>query len=428
MNQNKEHWDWFRLDNAAAVFPGQNMASWSNVIRISVDLEDPEPVDPAVLQSALETVLPRFPSMNVRLRSGLFWHYFERNPHIPVVRQDTNNQCLHFNYQEDRGFLLRVFYYRNRIALEVFHALTDGYGCAVFLNTLTAEYLRQKGHAIPAGGMVLNLHDAPSAGELEDSFLKYASNGKLNRPDAKVYHRKGVRLPKHTLHIISGHMSVQELRTVSKSYGATLTEFFTAVLLELYIGFQKAERARQKNVSIQVPVNGRNQFSSQTLRNFTVCYDVRLDPRLGYYTFEEIINQVSLYMRYINNEKTLGAMYHANVGLMKNPVLRVLPLFIKDFGIALGFRFTAEHSNTSLFTNLGRVCVPAEMEPLVRSYLFMPTPGMRNGGRIGAVSIGDRMTVTFSNCYEDTDVERAFFTRLVKMGIHVKIESNLEGS
>ena len=33
---------------------------------------------------------------------------------------------------------------------------------------------------------------------------------------------------------------------------------------------------------------------------------------------------------------------------------------------------------------------------------------------------------TFRGIYEENDIEREFFTRLVKMGLHVKIESNRE--
>jgi hypothetical protein len=39
-------------------------------------------------------------------------------------------------------------------------------------------------------------------------------------------------------------------------------------------------------------------------------------------------------------------------------------------------------------------------------------------------TIGDKLIFTFANILEEADIEREFFTRLVKMGVHVKIESN----
>jgi hypothetical protein len=41
-------------------------------------------------------------------------------------------------------------------------------------------------------------------------------------------------------------------------------------------------------------------------------------------------------------------------------------------------------------------------------------------------TLGDNMVFTFANILQEADIEREFFTRLVKMGVHVKIESNRE--
>jgi hypothetical protein len=41
-------------------------------------------------------------------------------------------------------------------------------------------------------------------------------------------------------------------------------------------------------------------------------------------------------------------------------------------------------------------------------------------------SIGDNLVFAVASIIEEADIEREFFTTLVKMGIHVKIESNRE--
>ena len=414
---------WFRLDNAALIFPGQNSERWSNVIRISVDLT--VPVEPQRLKQALCDILPRFPAMAVQLKKGFFWYYFEKNENEPIVRPDSNNQGVRIQYHENNRFLFRVFYYRNRIALEAFHALTDGYGCAVFLSTLAAQYLRLCGHEISCGGMVLDLFEKPKPEELEDAFLRSATPGAtLPRGMHKVYHKTGVSLPTHTFHIITGNMPVDRVKQRAAARGATVTEYFTAVLLKIYLDFQRQEAGRQKEVVIQVPVNGRKAFGAKTLRNMSVCYTVGVDPNLGVYTFEELVRQTSLWLRYVNNKKTLGAMFNSNVQLQTSPFLRHIPLFIKDFGIRLSFHFTAEKTNTALFTNLGVIDLPADMRPFVESYIFMPCVGKLNGGRMGAVSFGNTLSVTVANRYRETDVEREFFRFLIRDGIPVKIISN----
>lgn len=426
MKKNRERLSdraWFRLDNAALIFPGQNTEQWSNIIRISVDLTDP--IEPALLQQAIKDILPRFPTMDVQLKNGFFWYYFEKNDNEPLISPDRNNPCVRIKYHENNRFLFRVFYYRSRIALEAFHALTDGYGCAVFLNTLAAQYLRLQGKTIGCGGMVLNLAESPKKEELEDSFVKNATPGAtLPRGTHKVYHKIGEKLPAHTTHIITGTMPVDRVKERAAARGATVTEYFTAVLLKIYIDFQKQESRRQKEVVIQVPVNGRKAFASQTLRNMSVCYTVGIDPNLGEYTFEELVRQTSLWLRYVNNAKTLGAMFNSNVQLQTSPILRAIPLAVKNLAVNLSFHFTAEKTNTALFTNLGVIQIPEEMKPFVKNYIFMPSPGRLNGGRLGAVSFDNTLTICFADMYRQTDVEREFFRFLIRDGIPVKIISN----
>ena len=420
--------DFLKLDNAAKVFPAQNTKQWSNVIRYSINLT--VDIDPVILEKALNDILPRFPSMCVKIKRGVFWYYFEYNDKTPVIAEDDlKHQCVPIRYTESNDFLFKIFYLKNRLTIEAFHALTDGYGCEIFLNTLAAQYLRLKGHKISTGGSVFDITEKPKKSELEDSFLKNATKGaKAGRSKPNVYHRKGEKLPAFCSHVTVGYMPVDKIKELCKKYNATITEFFTAVLVEIYIEFQKREEKKQKEISIQVPVNSRNQFESETLRNFSVCYSVRIDPNLGDYTFEEILKQVSLYLRYINNPKTLGAMFASNIKLESFPLMRVIPLVIKDLAIGISYALTAESTTTALFSNVGKVDLPEDMRELVESCILMPAAGLLNGGRMAATSVNNTFTVAIADCYDNTDIERAFFTKLSDMGIPARLETNYSTS
>ena len=416
--------DFLKLDNAAKVFPAQNTKQWSNVIRYSINLT--VEIDPIILEKALKDILPRFPSMRVKIKRGVFWYYFEYNDKLPViVEDDLKHQCVPIRYTESNDFLFKIFYLKNRLTIEAFHALTDGYGCEIFLNTLAAQYLRLLGHSISVGGSVFDISEKPKKEELEDSFIKNATKGaKASRGTPGIYHKKGEKLPAFCSNVTVGYMPVDKIKELCKKYNATITEFFTAVLVQIYIDFQKKEEKKQKEISIQVPVNARNQFDSQTLRNFSLCYSVRFDPNLGEYTFEEILKQTSLYLRYINNKKTLGAMFASNIKLEAFPLMRIIPLVIKDLAIGISYALTAETTTTALLTNLGKVDLPEDMLGFIESSILMPPPGLLNGGRIGLSSVKDVFTVAIANCYEDTDVERAFFTKLKDFNIPVELETN----
>ena len=140
---------WLPLDNAAKIYPAARRKNWSNVFRLSVTLN--EPVDPAVLRSALEVTGKRFPSMTVRLRRGAFWYYLQQLSSMPELGQEYSYPLIPMSKQEIRRSALRIITHENRIAIECFHSVTDGNGALIFLKTLTAEYLQQKhGITIPA--------------------------------------------------------------------------------------------------------------------------------------------------------------------------------------------------------------------------------------------------------------------------------------
>ena len=137
----KKEMRWEKLDNTANLFPVIANETMTNVYRIAVILS--EDIRPECLQEALEQVLPWFNTMNVRMRTGMFWYYFETNTKgKPVVREEQDFPCRYVERHENRNYLFRVTYYKNRINLEVFHALADGMGAVNFLRELTYQYLR----------------------------------------------------------------------------------------------------------------------------------------------------------------------------------------------------------------------------------------------------------------------------------------------
>lgn len=414
---------WYKLDNAGKVYPGQNTSSFSNVFRLSATLK--EKIDPALLEKALEIMMPRFPGFDVRMRNGFFWHYFEKNPNgAPPVMPDVANPCLRVKWKENKGYLFRVFYYEKRISVEFYHAIADGYGASRFFMTLVAVYLRLTGKEIPSGESVLDVNEKPRPGEREDSYLKYVkSKAKAKRLQKFTYNFKGKKLPKHFLNVTTGYMPVDILKEKAKEHGATVTEYIAAVLLWVMYNMQK-EEGGEKHVGVQIPVNLRNFFESETLRNFMLCYSFQIDPKMGEYTFPELVKQLSLYLRFVNNEKELQAMMNGNTGIEKNPLLRALPSFLKDFGISVVYKFAGEKSTSAIISNVGIIKAPKEMEEHIEKMMIMMGPGMVNAARCIALSFNGTFALSMSNIYEDTKVQREIFTTFVKFGIPVKIESN----
>jgi NRPS condensation-like uncharacterized protein len=302
------------------------------------------------------------------MRRGVFWRYLEPNHRPgPFVQADIGNPCQPMYYKENNRYLLRFYYYNNRVSMEAHHSLGDGSGGMTVFLTIVATYLNLLGHDIKPEGMVLDINAEPDPGELEDSYMKYA-NAKVcpPRPAEKTYRIKGTKEPFYTLNIIDGIMSTPEVVKVAKSYNATITEYLNAVLL--YALMQKQQNSWHfslKPIRIAMPVNLRRIFPSKTVRNFITMIYPGIDPRLGEYTFEEIVKHVHNYMQYYVNEKLLRGDITTNAATTRNAFIRIVPLMIKDVVVRSFYAKVQDRNSSAGLTNMGALPVPDSMKPFV---------------------------------------------------------------
>ncbi len=417
--------EWYKLDLSAIVYPTLQRKDFSSVYRLSVLLK--ENIKPGILQQAVYLTMPRFPTYKTAIRRGLFWRYLEPNNRPgPFVEEDISNPCMPMPFRANNRYLVRIYYYKNRISLEAHHCLGDGTGGMCLLQTITATYLSLLGAKITPGGFVLDLNSQPDPEELEDAYLRYA-DAKVRPPrlGEKAYRVRGTKEPFYTLNIINGILSVNQVKETATRYGTTITEYLNAVLLFALLEKQKAEhRRRERPIKIAMPVNLRRFFPSKTLRNFITMIYPSIDPRLGDYSFDEIVKHVHHYMNLYIEEKYLRGDITTNAATERNPLIRVVPLFIKDFVVRTFYTKIQDKNSSAGLTNMGALKVPESMKPYIERFdIYMGQPfSSRTNCAIG--SFEDVLTINFASSIIETDVERYFFRRLVADGIHVKIESN----
>lgn len=416
---------WYKLDLSANVYPTLQRKNFSNIFRISIVLK--EKIKPDILQKAVDRTLPRFPAFKVALRKGLFWRYLEPNNRPgPFVQPDIINPCMPISTKSSNRYMIRIYYYENQIALEMFHSLSDGNGALILLRTITAEYLRLLGADIPNTNGVMDIHETPDLEEMEDAYLRYAtSKVRPKRSQEKAYRVRGHREPFYTLNIIRGLIPVEQILAVSKKYNVSVTEYLNAVLLYSLLKKQKKDHVfRQKPVKLAMPVNLRRFFPSKTLRNFISMVYPSIDPRMGEYTFEEILAQVHHYMRYYINNKFLNADITTNVATQQNLLIRMVPLFIKDFTVRQFYIRVQDKQSSAGITNIGVVKVPDEMKPFVERFDILMGQPFSARTNCALISFDKTLSISFTSTIIENDVERYFFRKLVSDGIHVKIESN----
>jgi len=417
--------NWIKLDNAATIYPSTLTRKYASMFRLSVTLT--EKIDRIVLNRALRVVLKRFPSFRYKLKQGLFWCYFKHVKNVPVIEEDVNNPMTRINFKENHGFMFRIRSFDKRISIEYFHALTDGTGGITFLLSLVAEYLKLKNNIkIEYTDKILNPNDKPKSDETKDSFQKYYRKLGALEHEKPAYHYKGTLEDSHLLNIITGEIIVDDIKKVSKMYDCTITQFLVSVMLDSLQDMQEQEKRRKKKpLKVLVPVNLRNFYETNTLRNFSTYVNIGIEPRYGHYSFEEIIKIVKNSMSLMITEKKLNAKISGNVKLAKNYFIRLIPMFIKKHILSFSEYLMGDRYCSTTFSNLGNIDLPKEMSKYIKDLGFIIGRSRDKPGSASAISCNGNLYISFSRRIKESEYERLFFTKLVSMGIPVLIESNM---
>lgn len=427
---NQKKLRWMTLDNAAKIFPAARRRNWSNVFRLSATLT--EEVDREVLQSALDVTVRRFPSIAVRLKTGFFWYYLEEIPKAPDIMDEKPYPLSRMMFDDIQKCAFRVIVYQKRIAVEFFHALTDGNGGLVFLKTLVSEYCYQKyGTKVPHGNGVLDRLEEPDESELEDSFFKYAGPKAASRADTNAFKLSGTReldgFKTNTTFRISAAHVVEE----AKKRGVTVTAYLVSALILASARVQEGvvrNPVKRKPIKVLIPVNLRKMFPSETLRNFVLYATPGIDPALGSYTFDEICGIVHHQMQLQITQKNMAAMIATNVGNEKPLLLRMTPLFIKNIVMKLIFNAVGERKSCFSFSNLGVVQMPSEFTEHVERLDFVLGVQSNAPYNTSAITYGGTLNLNIIRNIKEPLLERALGDVFRELGLRFCAESNSRGA
>lgn len=419
----------YPLDNAANIYPAARTRSWSATFRMGAILR--EEVRPDVLAQAVDDLSPRFPYFYVQLRQGLFWYRLRGVPDTDLVDREADYPCRPLKIGRCQKPMFRVIYYKKRVAVEFFHALTDGTGASIFLKSLLARYFTLLGYQIPCTHGVLSPDSMPEAHETEDSYqsLYRPSDRGASRREDTAYQYSAPSSEDY-LRVVHGLVPVDGLKRVTKAKGVTITEYLVAVYLYAFYQDMRKHREdtrkrREKPIKISVPANLRPLFDSQTLRNFALFANVGIDPRRKDYTFDDILRESSQKLRAGLEKEKLRRAASRNVSDASMAIARFAPNFLKRPILKLSFHLYGERLYTSPFSNLGVMTVPPEMEPLIDRFETIIGETAKNIIYCAAISYRNLLNISFSSTSDQTDIQRYFLTFLAEQGIDVRVESNI---
>lgn len=426
MTDKKKNLRWVRLDNAAKIYPAARRKNWSNIYRQSVTLC--EDVDREVLKSALDVTVRRFPSIAACLRKGVFWYYLQQIETAPEIRDEYSYPLVYMSDKEMEKCAFRVIVYHNRIAVEFFHSLTDGTGALIFLKNLVAEYLEEKhGISIPLCDGILDRRAEPTDEELEDCFPKNAGVVPISRRDTNAWHMYGEEQKDGFLNLTCFKIPVKEALELAHSYNSTLTVFMSAVMMMALVNLQKEKTPslkRQKRIKLLIPINLRQLFPATTLRNFSMYTIPEIDPRLGEYTLDEICKVIKHKMGAEFTAKHMSRVIATNVNDEKNPLVRLIPLPIKNVVMKAVFNSVGEKKSCLSLSNIGQIKLPEIMNGYIKRFDFILGIQATSPYNCGMLSFGDTIYINFLRNIRDAELERHFYAVLHQLGLPLTVESN----
>lgn len=415
---------YYPLDNGAVFMAATTGPAKPYVYRLSCDLD--HPVHLPAISEALEKVGDRFPFFRTELRPGVFWYYLEPLKKPFTIFPDSRYPCEYHRLRKMSRYLFRVRIYGNRIACEFHHALTDGTGAAEFLKSLVAEYLTIQGVQCPQWAGIRRSESKPEAAEWEDAYIKF-SRRVVPPPDVlpRAFKLPGKRYFGPEYRITTATVSGDAFRNVAREKGVTITELLAGMhLLALQMVMETGSEKAYGPICLQIPVNIRKFYDSDTLRNFFLFIPVSIDRRLGHYDLPEILERIHLQFKLSLTRKELDRQIRRNVRGEEFIFSRIIPLIIKNIVLRGIARFSLDVPYSGSLSNLNRITMPDAFVDHILRFDFVPARNSTVGTTVGVVSWKDNLSITAGSLVQDRSFERFFFTALSDTGIPVRITSN----
>lgn len=405
--------NWSKLDNVAKVFLATHTKRDTRSLRISMTLS--EAIDPEILQKALLSAIKSRPQFQVRIRRGFFWHYLDSTDAIPKVQPEKDRPCpVLYGREYENPLHYSVSYHKNRINLDMFHALTDGTGALEFLKSIVLRYLRLK---YPEEMKDVSYGPSGSATELgQNSFKQFYDKGKnIDFTKKKAYHIRGTKLSQNQLQFFEAQMPSADVLAKAKECKVSLTSYLGALMM-MAIYKDMPLLKRKKPISISVPVNLRNFYPSETLRNFFNSVNV-MHVFQGDETIESLAKEFDEQLKANLTKEKIQQQMNNFQRLENIFFIRMVPLFVKQ-PVVKYFSKRNDKQVSAVLSNMGVLKLPEEMQPYVKGYsahcshhaLFTTICSYD-----GTISFG------ITSAYRSTNVIKNFIRSFSKEGIPVTI-------
>ena len=406
---------WNRLDNAAKIFPPATDKYDSKVFRFACELF--EDIDKEILQIALDKTINVFPNFCVVMKRGMFWYYLEESLIKPIVKEEYKRPCGPIYDKNVKKLLFEVTYFKKRINLEVYHALTDGTGALQFLKVLVINYITIKESEKFHNKIPEVDYDASEYQKNSDSFEKYYDKkSQQNSKLKKSYKIKGEKIDCNSLKIIEGIIPLNQAIEKAHEYKCSLTSLIAGVFVKA-IYDEMDLKDRDKSIGLDVPVNLRKYFESASARNFFAVLNIKYKDMTE---LKEFIDYTNKFLKEQLKPKELRKRMNALIAVEKNIGIRFIPLFLKNIVLKIAVKITSIGETASL-SNVGAIKMPDELKKYIRLFDMMVSTSEIQACMC---SYENNLVLTFSSVFKNTDIQKRVFRTLSDLGLEVTVNTN----
>ena len=410
--------NWYPLDNSAKIYPLSMKENWMSVYRISYYLT--EDIVPEIMQIALTFTIKRFPTFATSIRKGFFWHYIESIKKRFELVEDVEVPCSYINVSALGKQSFKVLYYKNRISVEFFHILTDGYGGIVFLSTLLTEYLRLMGNKVDYNDIILNINEEIKKEEIKDEFIdKQIASKSGNLLDSKALSLDGKISNIRPCQIIHLDLDIHKLKDLAHKYNATINELMLSYLF-LVLSYSTS---KEGYIKIQVPVNMRKYYKSNSLRNFSLYNNISI-KKSEITSLEEVIKKVKNQCQEKLSKNKLNEVMIESNKLVKS--LRFIPLFIKRPIANFIYGFIGDKAQTTVLSNLGVIKLPSSIASNIKSADFVLGTTISNKVLFSLITVNDIVTVSLSKFTTNKSVENNLYNIFKENNLLLRVHGSEE--
>ena len=419
-------YEWMRNDTVSIMFAAVESKKQSRLFRVSVIFKDEE-VDPVRLKKAVRITLQRFPLYSYRNTDGFFWSYLEKSDSLPKVLPEEYRPAELRRLGNDGTPEIVFLYYKRRLAFETTHVLGDGAGTLELLKTVVAHYMILGGADKADFSGIRFGDEQPSETELENPFPYFVNNEKHSVPKRDSAYNLPYKYDKNYQNHISGLIPIESVKPICKEKSITVSEFLAAGIILAML--HTAEKPINKTIVLDVPVNLRTYFPSDTIRNFASSVPLQFNPHGKMdFTFDEIVHEIRGKLAQVNTKDNQQAFINKNYALTQKKIFQFIPYFIKKPVINMMQKKSHTNEMTLIMSNVGNVVLPEVMSNKIeRIEIVSGDARVYNMPMFFYImSMNGYMNIVFGLSGKDRRLCKEFFRILSSMGIPVRIESSLE--